>query len=158
MRTYAPCGETPVLRVFLTRDHLAAIGAVTPDGRLLLNVQQRAIRSVDVVRFLKHLLTHLPGRLLVIWDGAPIHRGQPVKDFLASGAAARLHLEPLPGYAPDCNPLDQGVWRHLKHVELRNVCCADLPHLRRELRHAAARLRHKPHLIRGCIRYAGYQL
>ena len=33
-------------------------------------------------------------------------------------------------YAPDLNPLDQGVWQHLKHVELANVCCTVLRHLR----------------------------
>jgi transposase len=158
VRTYAPRGQTPALRVFLTRDHLSVISAVTPAGRLLLMVREHAIRSVDVVHFLKHLLAHLPGKLLVVWDGAPIHRGQPVKDFLAGGAATRLRLEQLPGYAPDLNPLDQGIWRHLKHVELRNVCCADLCHLRSELRAAARRLRHKPHIVRACIRHAGYDL
>jgi hypothetical protein len=47
----------------------------------------------------------------VIWDGSPIHKGQPIKDFLARGAAVaqRLHLERLPGYAPDVNP-DEGIW------------------------------------------------
>ncbi|HET8644907.1 MAG TPA: transposase [Vicinamibacteria bacterium] len=158
MRTYAPRGQTPVLRVRLTRDHLSAIGGVTPDGKLLLQAAaDRALRSPDVVRFLRHLLAHLPGKLLVIWDGAPIHHGQPVKDFLAGAAAGRLRLEQLPGYAPDLNPLDQGVWHLLKHVELANVCCTDLRHLRRELHGAAKRLRHKPHLIRGSIRHAGYQ-
>jgi hypothetical protein len=61
------------------------------------------------VRFLRHLLRHILGKLLVIWDGAPIHRCQAVKDFLAQGAAHRLHLEPLPGYAPDVNP-DEGLF------------------------------------------------
>ena len=158
MRTYAPRGQTPVLRVFLTRDHLAAISGVTPDGRLFLLLQERPLRSPDVVRFLKHLLAHVPGKLLVIWDGAPIHRGRPVQDFLASGAAGRLRLAPLPGYAPDLNPLDQGIWRHLKHVELRNVCCRDLRHLGGEIRAAARRLRRKPHLVRAGIRHAGYAL
>jgi len=159
VRTYAPRGQTPVLRVRLTRDHLSAIGGVTPDGRLLLRVEaDRALKSPDVVRFLRHLLAHVPGKLLVVWDGAPIHSGQPVKDFLAGGAARRLRLEQLPGYAPDLNPLDQGVWRHLKHVELANVCCPDLRHLRRELHGAAKRLRRKPRSIRGSIRHAGYHL
>jgi transposase len=157
VRTYAPRGRTPVLRVRLTRDHLSAISAITPDGRLYLNVQDHAFRSPDVVRFLRHLLSHVPGKLLVIWDGSPIHRGQPVRDFLAAGAAARLRLEPLPGYAPDLNP-DEGIWNLLKRGELRNRCFADLRHLHAELRRAAGRLRHKPHLIRGCIRQAGYDL
>lgn len=157
VRTYAPRGHTPVLRVRLTRDHLSVISAITPAGKLYLNVQDHAFRSPDVVRFLKHLLSHLPGKLLVIWDGSPIHRGQLVKDFLAAGAAARLRLEQLPGYAPDLNP-DEGIWNLLKRAELRNRCCADLPQLHAELRGAAARLRRKPHLIRGCIRQAGYDL
>lgn len=155
VRTYAPCGQTPILRTPLTRDHLAAISAITREGQLLVMVQNRAYRSADIVRFLQHLLRHIPGKLLVIWDGAPIHRGQAVKDFLAGGAARRLHLEPLPGYAPDLNP-DEGIWQYLKRVELRNLCCTDLPHLRRELRLATMRLRHKRQVIRGCIRQAGY--
>jgi transposase len=157
VRTYAPRSQTPVLRVPLTRDHLSVISAITPDGRLFLMVQERPYRSTDVVRFLAHLLRHLCGKLLVIWDGSPIHRGQPVKDFLAQGAARRLHLEQLPGYAPDLNP-DEGIWHYLKRVELRNVCCRDLRHLRRELRLAAMRLRGKRDVIQGCIRQAGYQV
>ena len=146
-----------MLRVRLTRDHLSAISAITPAGQLYLNVQDHAFRSPDIVRFLKHLLAHLPGNLLVIWDGASIHRGQPVKDFLAAGAAARLRLERLPGYAPDLNP-DEGIWNLLKRVELRNRCFADLRHLHTELLRATGRLRQKTHLIRGCIRQAGYDL
>jgi transposase len=156
VRTYAPRGQTPVLRVRLTRDHLSVIGAVTPDGRLLLHTRRYALRGPDVVRFLRHLLRHLPGKLLVLWDGAPIHHARPVKAFLAAGAAARLRLVQLPGYAPDLNPLDQGVWHALKHGELANVCCLDLPHLRRELHSAAKRLRRRPHLIHSCIQHAGY--
>lgn len=159
VRTYAPRGQTPVLRVRLTRAPLSVSGGVTPPGKLLLLVEEgRALRRPDVVRFLRPLLAHLPGKLLVIWAGAAIHRGQPVKDCLAAGAAHRLRLEILPGYAPDLNPLDQGVWQHLKHVELANVCCTDLRHLRRELQGAVGRLRHKPHILRGCIRHAGYEL
>ncbi len=147
-----------MLRVRLTRDHLSAISALTADGRLYLQLREHALKSPDVVRFLQHLLSHLPGKLLVIWDGAPIHRGQPVKDFLAQGAARRLHLEYLPGYAPDLNPLDAGLWPLLKYGELANVCCTDQRHLRQEIHRAAARLRHKRHLLRSCVHHAGYQL
>jgi len=141
------------VRVPLTNDHLSVISAITLDGRLLLLVQDHAIRGPDVVRFLAHLLRHLPGTLLVLWDGAPIHRGQAVKDFLAAGGAQRVRLEQLPGDAPELNG-DEGVWNQLKRVELRNVCCPDLPHLRQHLRRATARLRHKPQIIRAYARHA----
>lgn len=46
-----PLGQTPVLRVSLTRDHLFAMGGSTEEGRIFLHVQERAYRSEDVVRF-----------------------------------------------------------------------------------------------------------
>ena len=54
------------------------------------------------------MLRCIPDKLLVVWDRASIHRNQAVKDFLAAGAAARLHLEHFPAYAPDLNP-DEGM-------------------------------------------------
>ena len=44
-----------------------------------MQTQKQAYHSDDVVRFLRLLLRKIRGKLLVIWDGAPIHRGQPVK-------------------------------------------------------------------------------
>src|SRR3712207_908714 len=80
VRTYAPRGQTPILRVPLTRDHLSAISALTTTGQLLLRVQRCAYRSHGVVRLLKHLLQHSAGKLLVIWDGSPIHRSGVITD------------------------------------------------------------------------------
>jgi transposase len=155
VRTYAPRGQTPILRAPLTRDHWSVIGALTADGRVLHQMQRQAFRGPAVGRFLQHLLRQIPGKLLVIWDGAPIHRGHAVQDFLAAGAAQRLHLEGLPGYAPDLNPVE-GLWRYLKHVELRNVCCDDLPELRLEVRLALKRLRHKRRVLAGCLAQCSY--
>ena len=157
VRTWAPRGQTPVLRVKLTRDHLSAISGITPDGRLCMQIQDQAYDSEGVVRFLRLLLRKLKGKLLVIWDGAPIHRGQAVKAFLRRKAAKRLQLVQLPGYAPELNP-DEGIWNYLKRVELKNVCCRDLTHLATELRKAKDRLRHKPEIIRSCVRQCGCQV
>jgi transposase len=83
-------------------------------------VKERALRGPDVVRFLRRLLRHIPGNLLVICDGSPIHRAQVVKDFLAHGAAERLHLEPLPAYAPELNPAE-GLWQYHKWCVRRST-------------------------------------
>ena len=83
-----------------------------------------------------------------------------MKEFLKSGAASssRLQLvEQLPGYAPELNP-DEGIWKHLKYVELKNVCCRNLSELRRQVRKAKERLRHKKHVILGCIRQPGFEI
>jgi transposase len=117
--------------------------------------QERALNGADVATFLRHLLGVIPEPLLVIWDGGPIHRGQPVKDLLAEVGRDRLWVEQLPAYAPELNP-DEGVWNYLKRVELRNTCCTTLQHLREALCEAAIRLCHKPQIIQGCIREAGY--
>jgi len=155
--TYSPVGQTPVLSEELSYDHLSVMSAITPEGKLLTMEQERSFKSTDVVRFLKHVMSQIPGKLLIIWDGSPIHSGRAVKDFLASGAADRLQLEQLPGYAPELNP-DEGIWSHLKCVELKNVCCRDLCELRVEFRRARERLRHKTHVILGCIREPGLEV
>jgi transposase len=128
VRTYAHIGQTPILHERLSRDHLSVMSAIT-----------------------------LEDKLLVVWDGSPIHRGRAVKEFLASGASSRLKLEQLPGYAPDLNP-DEGIWKHLKCVELKNLCCQSLSELKAELRKAKERLRHKRDLILGCIRQPGFEV
>ena len=154
VRTYAPRGQTPVLKAPLLYEHLSVISGITPEGRLLMMVQERSIRGPDVVRFLRHVLLHVEGKLTVIWDGLPAHRGHVVKQFLHAGGAERIHLERLPSYAPELNP-DEGVWKHLKVVEMKNLCCQNLGQLRRELRKAKERLRHKRDVITACFKQAG---
>ncbi len=85
----------------------------------------------------------------------PLPGGQSASGGLAPGAARRLRLEQLPGYAPELNP-DEGVWRYLKRGELKNVVCADLERLRREFWAAVERLLTKPETLRACIREVGY--
>jgi transposase len=154
VRTSAPVGQTPILREWWPRDHLSAISAIPPEGKLYFHCQDRALDSVDVVAFLEHLLREVSGRMVIIWDGAPIHRSHVTQECLANGAAQRMHLERLPAYAPELNP-GEGLWQQLKGVELRNLCCVNLPHLRRELRNAVKRVRRKARILKGCFKGAG---
>lgn len=153
VRTYALRGQTPVLRVKLTRDHLSAIGGITPTGRLFMQMQEQAYKATDVVRFLRMLLRKIPGKLLIIWDGSPIHRAEEIKQFLASPMGKRVHLERLPGYAPELNPQEQ-VWNLLKRRELKNLCCQDLAYLRQALVRAKERLRHRQDTLQHCFAHA----
>ncbi len=68
-----------------------------------------------------------------------------------------MEVERLPAYAPDLNP-DEGVWQHLKGVELRNLCCRDLDHLSAELSLAFKRLRKRPSLIQSFFAGAGLDI
>jgi transposase len=78
----------------------------------------RLSSAEDVVAFLEHLLRKVPGRMVIIWDGAPIHRSRVIQAYLANGAALRLYLERLPAHAPELNP-GEGLRVQLKGVELR---------------------------------------
>jgi len=152
--TYAPRGQTPLLRVPLSYDRLSVMGAISAAGQVLTWMQERPVKGPDVVRFLKHILARIEGNILLVWDGLPAHHAAEVKTFLASGAAKRLTLVPLPGYAPELNA-QEGIWRYLKYVELANVCCHNLDELRLELRRAIERLRHRLPVILGCLRQVG---
>jgi hypothetical protein len=51
VRTDAPKGVPPLLRAPLTRDHRSVISGLTLTGRLLVQLQERAFKGPDVVRF-----------------------------------------------------------------------------------------------------------
>jgi transposase len=157
VKTYAPEGLTPVLREKQTRDHLSVLGALTPAGRVYIMARSESLNGLHCIEFLLHLLRAAGERLLVIWDGSPIHRRAEVQEFVA-GTRGRVWLEALPGYAPDLNPWDEGGWNHLKKVGLRNVVCRDLEELHQELYLAVGRLRQKPHLVRSFFAQAGLEL
>src|SRR3954468_3778849 len=157
VKTYAPKGLTPVLREKQTRDHLSVMGGMTPEGKVYTLVRQESLNGLHSIEFLIHLGRVASDRLLVIWDGSPIHRRAEVQEFV-SGTRGGVWLEALPGYAPDLNPWDEGGWHHLKDVEMRNLVCRDLDELHQELDLAVGRLRQKPHLVRSFFAQAGLKL
>jgi transposase len=154
VRTYAPKAQTPVLREKQTRDHLSVMGGMTPAGKVSTLARQESLNGLHGVEFLLHLQRVAGERLLVIWDGSPIHRRAAVREFVA-GTRGKVWVEALPGYAPDLNPWDEGGWHHLKNVALRNLACLDLEELHEEFHLAVGRLRQKPHWVRSFFAQAG---
>jgi transposase len=157
VRTYAPEAQTPVLREKQTRDHLSVMGGMTPAGKVYTLARQKSLNGMHSIEFLLHLGRVAANRLLVIWDGSPIHRREEVQEFVSS-TAAKVWVEALPGYAPDLNPWDEGGWHHLKDVEMRNLVCRDLEELHQEFHLAVGRLRQKPHLVRSFFAQAGLKI
>ena len=124
---------------------------------MFTRVQTQAIHGGDCVTFLKRLRWQLGPKLLVIWDGSPIHRSDELAWYLWDTAPGMIQVEQLPGYAPDLNP-QEGAWEQLKNVELRNCCCASLGHLASELHRDFARLRQRVSLIQSFFGGAGLDL
>ena len=156
VRTYGPKGQTPVLDEWQTHDHLSVMAGLTPQGKVYSLVRPESLNGLHSIEFLLHLGRLAGDRLLVIWDGSPIHRRAEVKAFVAEAGDA-IHLEPLPPYAPDLNPVEW-LWRQLKEVELRNLTCLDLDQLHLEWHLALDRVRQKPRLFRSFFEGAGLEV
>jgi transposase len=157
VKTYAPEAQTPVLNEKQTRDHLSVMGGMTPAGKVFTLARQESLNGMHCIEFLEHLLKVAGKRLLVIWDGSPIHRRTAVTEFV-SATGGKIWLEALPGYAPDLNPWDEGGWYHLKDVEMCNLVCHDLEELHQEFYLAVDRLRQKPQLVLSCFAQAGLEI
>jgi transposase len=156
VKTYAPKGQTPIMDEWQTRDHLSVMGGVTPQGQVYSLVRPKSLNGLHSIEFLVHLGPLVGDRLLVVWDGSPIHRRAEVQEFVAE-ARGKIHLEPLPPYAPDLNPVEW-LWKHLKKVELRNLACLNLKQLHRELHLALGRVRQRRALVRSFFEGAELEL
>jgi transposase len=151
--TWAPCGQTPVLMEQAGRVHLSLIAAIAPNGRIYVAGQDRAFTGEDIGWFLTKLCSRYRKRdLLVIWDGAAIHRSQAVKAFL-SERPGRLHLERLPAYSPQLNPVEL-VWSYLKG-RMKNKAFTKLEELAVALLAEVKQLEADPKLVQAFFQKEG---
>jgi transposase len=155
VKTYGLKGQRPVLDEWQTRDHLSVMGGVTVGGKVYSLVRPTSLNGMHSIEFLVHLGRLVSDRLLVIWDGSPIHRRAEVRAFVAE-AGGKIRVEPLPAYAPDLTPVEW-LWKHLKEVESRNLTCLDLEQLHMELHLALGRVRQRRRLVRSFFEGAGLE-
>lgn len=157
-RTWAPRGQTPVLRTKQRSwSYASAIGAlVYPlDGRparVLSRIHISTVRTPQIVGFLDHLHRHVKGRVLVVWDGLAAHRAAAVREWLAEHP--RFSAVRLPAYAPELNPVE-GLWAWLKGTQLANVCAGLLGPVLERARRGFKRARRRPSLLLGFLHKAG---
>lgn len=144
VRTWAPKGQTPILEFDFNWKSLSVIAGLTL-WRFYFQLHPGSIKSAQVITFLQHLQRHVRRPLLVIWDGAAIHRSRLVRDYLDS-LHGRIIAASLPAYAPELNPAEY-IWGHFKQHELPNLCAKDLADLGWHGRRALRRMRRRPKLI-----------
>lgn len=131
---------------------LSIIGGITL-WSFFFRIHAGSIKSAQVVEFLKALHRHVKGaRLLIIWDGAPIHRSQVVGEFLASTLGS-MAVERLPAYAPELNPVEY-MWAHLKQHEIGNLIVREAWQLSLQATSALRRMRRRPRIRRACFAQA----
>ena len=151
-KTWAPRGHTPVVRHRYRHDRISVISGVSVAPRrrrvgLYFQAHENNIRHDEVCAFLRYLLRHLRGHVILIWDNASIHKGDRIREICHR--FPRLHLEFLPPYAPQLNP-DEAVWAYAKG-KLANGRSDDLPTLRRHVRQALCEVQGSQRRLRACI-------
>jgi transposase len=158
-RTWAPQGQTPLLKCWDRRDRLSAISCITVSphrARLnfyfMLLPDNTNVTADHMVAFLRQLKKQLGSPFTVIWDGSKIHsRSRLVKEYLAKHP--EIKAETLPSYAPELNP-DEGVWGWTKYGRLANLAASTTLDLRRRLQEEFAELRNNRQLLDSFIQEA----
>jgi transposase len=135
--TWAPKGNTPVVRTTGARFGFNMISAVSPKGMLRFMVVEGTVGADQFIEFIKRLVHGTKKRIFLIVDGHPTHKAKKVRSFVES-LKGQLSLHLLPGYSPELNP-DEWVWRNLKsgvmgklqHLTKQNMKREAVSHLRR---------------------------
>jgi transposase len=131
-RSLAPRGETPVLKQKGTRrEKVSIIAALSlsprrhQPGLYFRTHPKEFINKVKAAAFVRRLLRHLRGKVILIWDRGTMHRGDSIRALLRD--YPRLTIEELPSYAPALNPVEQ-VWNHIKYGVLCNFAPRNAAH------------------------------
>jgi hypothetical protein len=132
-RSWAPVGQTPVLDAWgRHRDKVSAIAAlsVSPQAKRLglyfATDPEAYWDAAGVAYFLRELLRHLRGKVIVVWDNGRNHKGPALRELLER--FPRLSVARLPPYAPELNPVES-LWSYLKYGRLANFVPEDVYHL-----------------------------
>jgi transposase len=102
-RSFAPRGRTPAIPGTGKRFGCNVLSTLTNRGELSFMVFQERFNSGVFLGFLRRLVRHAKRPVILIVDNHPVHQAQRVEVWVAAHAD-RLHLEFLPGYAPELNP------------------------------------------------------
>jgi transposase len=136
-RTLAPRGQTPKLLVRgRHREKVSVIAGLSLSpkrnrlGLYFRTIPNGSFNGASVAAFLRQLLRHIRGKVIVVWDRWSGHRGPDVRSVLADHK--RLRLEQLPAYAPVLNPVEH-LWSHLKWSKLCNFAPKDATDLDKKI-------------------------
>ena len=126
-RVWAPRRQTPVARVDPGRDKVNFYGSLNPLTGQEIVMRSDVMNSETTAHYLEQILDSVPDvPILVLWDRAPWHRGQPVRDVLI--ANPRLQTMLLPTASPELNPQEH-VWKEARKAVSHNHITVRFPDL-----------------------------
>lgn len=154
--TWAPVGQTPIVRTTGARHSINMISAVTAKGAMHFTTFIGKMNAEVFISYCRSILHDDGGIVFLILDGHPVHRSRAVKEFAAS-TKGKLRLFFLPPYSPELNP-DEWVWKNVKHDRVGKTAITSFDDLRRKAESAMLRLQRLPELVRAffrdpCLRY-----
>lgn len=156
-RSYAPQGQTPVIRVNNKRHGLSVISTVTNKGQMRWKIFDGALNAGILIDFMRRLIRNAPKKIFLILDNLRVHHAKPVKAWLAANAE-RIEVFYLPSYSPELNPdemanadLKQGVTKLAPARTKLQLVKATSHHLRSVQRQPE---RIRKYFEHGPIRYA----
>ena len=144
--TWAPVGQTPVVKATGARHSINMISAVTATGVLRFGVFTGTFTAAAFIDFAKKLMADTDGPVYLVVDGHPTHKAKATKDFVAS-THGRLKLFTLPAYSPQLNP-DEWVWKNVKHDRIGRASVTSAEDLKSKAIGALRRLQKLPALVR----------
>ena len=152
VRTWAPRGETPIIRHRYRRDKVSVISGISVSPRrqtlgLYFRLFPCNIGHDEVCEFLRDLLRHLRGPTIALLDNSTTHRGEPIR--MLRKIYRRLRIEYFPAYAPQLNP-DEAVWSLAKR-KLANSRPDDVHQLVDQVIDALEDIRCSPAKLHGCF-------
>lgn len=155
--SYAPVGQTPVVRATGQRFGCSMISAITNRGALAFMVFEGKFHNAVFIDFMKRLLKQAKDKIFLIVDGHPVHRSAAAKKFVAENAE-RLRLIRLPGYCPELNP-DELLNQDVKTNALGKSRPANKTDMVAAVRSHLHRRQKQPHVIKNLfhekhVRYA----
>ncbi|MGH3091584.1 MAG: IS630 family transposase [Gaiellaceae bacterium] len=124
---WAPRGQTPVVRVHPNREKVSFYGTLNLKTGQDIVMRSDVMNSQASARHLEQILDSVPDvPILVLWDRAPWHRGQPIRDVRS--ANPRLEIMYFPVAAPDLNPQEH-IWKATRRAVSHNHLMPKLPEL-----------------------------
>lgn len=148
--TWAPCGQTPVVKATGRRFGMNVISAVSARGDFRFMVHEGTVTAVVFREFLKRLMAGAKQPIFLVVDGHPTHKAKLVKEYVAQ-QQGKLKLVYLPPYSPQLNP-DEQVWGYVKSRVAKQVP-ENQVELKQFLVSALRRLQKLPWVVAGFFRH-----
>ena len=95
---------------------------------LYTRFQGKNFDASDFVNFLRMLLSHLRGEVILLWDRLAAHKSAARR---LGARFPRLHVEYFPAYAPELNPVEW-IWKDF-NGHTANSLLRDKGHLHQRL-------------------------